>query len=223
VAYAVSQSMPRLSHRLTAATLVTLAIAASSLTGSVSCGPPKDSKSTDAGDPPAPGCPFEVPEQEARCPEVGLQCEFGGEDRVACNSVATCTDLGWLVIPPDERCTPNDEGCPNDSFDITRGGACTAYGMLCSYPAGTCACDGTPSPGGSDWKFTWTCTDPVGDCPAIRPQLGGRCFDEGKRCSYGGCNIVVHNVTQSCVGGVWRRVEDECNASDAGVDAITDG
>jgi len=185
-----------------------------------SCGPPKDQNAADAGgDPPEPGCPFFEPKQEARCPEVGLQCEFGAEDRVACNHLATCTEIGWIVVPPDPRCTPNDEGCPDDAITIPRGGECTAFGMTCSYPEGTCACDGAPGPGGSDFKFTWTCTDPGPGCEPIRPHLGGSCFEEGKVCSYGGCSVVVRNVTQKCVNGVWRATEDQCGApADAGAD-----
>jgi hypothetical protein len=183
------------------------------------CGPPKDQSSADAGgDPPEPGCPFFEPKEQSRCPEIGLQCEFGSDDRIACNSVATCTDIGWITTAPDERCTPNDEGCPDDAVLIARGGPCDALGITCSYPTGTCACDGKFKPGGSDLEFTWTCTDPGPGCEPIRPHLGGSCFEEGKVCSYGGCSLIVHNVTQKCVGGVWRSIADQCGG-DAGLES----
>lgn len=212
--------VPRTLHSFTAPTLVAVILAATSLGGSTSCGPPSANNAdggADTAEPPPPGCAFELPEQEARCPEIGLQCEYGTVDRVVCNSLATCTETGWAVIPPDPRCTPNDEGCPNDALEITRGSACTQFGITCGYATGTCRCEGAPAPGGSDWEFRWSCADAEGTCPKIRPRLGTRCADEGQRCSYGGCNLVIRNVTQSCLDGRWKQVEDDCG--DAGTPA----
>jgi hypothetical protein len=213
----------------TAATLVFVAVSASSFVGSVSCGPRKDANA-DAGpeEPVEPGCPSDPPAQESRCGEVSRQCEYGTEHRVMCNTVATCTDLGWIVVPPDERCTPNDEGCPESSFEIERGAECSLRGILCSYSTATCACDGVAGPGGSDFTFKWSCTDGPELCPPIREHLGSRCFEEGQVCSYGGCGLVVRNITQSCVGGRWERVDDACgdasvSAGDAGSDVGGDG
>lgn len=208
-------------RRLTAATFVLGVVLATSGT-STSCKP--QPKAEDAEDPPFPGCPFEAPAQESRCLEsdISLQCEYGEEHRATCNTIATCTAFGWVVVPPDERCTPNDEGCPESSFEIVRGAECSLRGILCSYSTATCACDGVPGPGGSDFKFNWACTDAQQtDCPQIREHLGSSCFAEGKRCSYGGCSLVVRNITQTCTGGIWRRVDDECG--DGGVVPDTGG
>jgi hypothetical protein len=209
----------------TIATFVTIAVAAGSLGTATSCGP-QPGANDDAGeeDPPEPGCPFDMPAQESRCPEVSLECEYGQADRLVCNWLATCGESGWIVIPPEETCpTGNDPSCPSDSVEIERDTECELHGILCSYNTATCVCEGVAGPGGADWSFKWACAetdDP--SCPMYRPRLGGSCFEEGQRCSYGGCNLIVRNVTEECIDGRWQRVADNCGG-DAGTSDVADG
>jgi hypothetical protein len=170
----------------------------------------------DAGSPCAQDfgtCPAELPEAGAPCvADPTLLCEYGSDQLVQCNAVASCApDGGWSVsMAPDGE----DSGCPTilpagcpPSFAAGEdaGMECSSAGPVsCIYPEGSCFCESESYVATVDGSavYVWLCGGPQSaSCPSSRPRFGTACT-EGEACSY---TTVCDSYASSCVCGAWRQ------------------
>jgi hypothetical protein len=155
-----------------------------------------DSPTGDGG--PGPDCPATPPSAVLgeSCNNTGISCEYGGDPRWTCNTVATCTSGSWSVTSPDPTGCPTKNGpaCPASESDIQPGMACSPTGTscdystasatsfcVCTYPGGPVQLDG----GGAIWQ----CSTSLAGCPALRPRLGAPCSQPNLECDYSVCGL----------------------------------
>jgi hypothetical protein len=107
--------------------------------------------------------------------------------------------------------------CP-PTFAQAYVGGCHLGDAPCSYPEGSCQCDGFPQCGGAmrppavpsaPGKLRCTASDaqwirPDGCTDAI-PKEGAPCAKAGQLCSYGDCAWSA--VKATCKGGAWRLTQ----------------
>jgi hypothetical protein len=158
----------------------------------------------------SPHCPTAAPKAGSTCPKVGLECEYGTNAGIACNTVATCSTSGWTYASslPDTPCV--DGSCPTDYPGAEPSDTCAPKGLVCTYGQGTCTCGAPPGPATVDASVTWDCYHPKG-CPVTRPSLGSPCTTPASTtCDYGAC---AGGVTVYCDHGTWHEVMTGCPAS----------
>jgi hypothetical protein len=114
----------------------------------------------------SPVCPPTPPARGTTCPFTleGIQCEYGDDENIACNTILICMSSSWQSGPvvPAQFCGHGQ--CAASFGEITNGTACPVGGLLCSYDEGSCACD-VPS-------GLWVCAPREATCPFPRPRLG---------------------------------------------------
>lgn len=178
-------------------------------------GPPDGDKTDSSPLPdsgPLPGCPSSLPSSGSACVTLGITCEYGGDVRWTCNTVATCSGGAWsLSETKDPSCpTVNASACPPSESDIQPSAACSNRGLSCNYStmATTSFCN-CMDPGGpiqiDGGGAQWLCTNQfVGGCPAVRPRLGTSCSQPELQCDYGICGMPTGLGVQ-CNGatGTW--------------------
>ena len=163
----------------------------------------------DAGDA-TPPCPSTAPAAGAPCSPVGRTCEYGADPTPACNQIATCTASGWTYGPPTcpSGCAST---CPSGTCPVaylttaspTAASVCSAPGLVCSFPQGTCACSSNAASSAStDAGLHWTCIAAEAGCPDPRPDLGTPCTGS-TTCDYAACSGGIEIVRKS---GVWESV-----------------
>jgi hypothetical protein len=104
--------------------------------------------------------------------------------------------------------------CPPTFAAVPRQTHCSAYGLVCEYPLGRCAC-AVPAAAGAPLDASaeaeWLCQDPAAGCPQPRPLLGSACpaSQEGLACDYGACDIPGSDA-ETCTGGIWVQASVPC-------------
>jgi hypothetical protein len=153
------------------------------------------------------GCPLSPPVSGASCTEQSLSCEYGEDQDLRCDTLATCDGSWNTTVPSGASCPtspPGSNGCPTSYADVHVGQSCTGNSD-CAYPQGRCAC--TLPLGGpvhlADAGSTWTCEAPGGGCPEPRPHAGTACSAGGpQQCDYGTCTL-PGGAEMVCTNGAW--------------------
>jgi hypothetical protein len=159
--------------------------------------------------PPGP-CPTGEPPAGLLCSPDGLECEYGSNPDLSCNSLAECEKSEWTYLNgAGANCPINS--CPLTYDKITDGGHCDTAGSSCGYPAGTCSC-GSDGPlrvslDGSVAGPTWHCVPATAACPSPRPRLGATCPTDGQFCDYGAC---AGGIAIQCTAGTWQEAFTAC-------------
>jgi hypothetical protein len=166
------------------------------------------------------GCPSSAPQAGTPCTKAGLQCEYGNDLNLGCNTLVACQSGTWQSTSPISRGTcptpANGPSCPASYGAVPQQATCTAQNASCAYPEGTCACIiycGSQYPVGHECDagtpYTWQCTGAGQGCPAVRPRVGSACTQEGQNCPYGDCN----GPNLRCTGGAWTYTPTGCPVS----------
>jgi hypothetical protein len=147
-------------------------------------------------------CPISRPTAGAECAVSDIDCEYGSDPELACDTLMDCLDGGWASSgPADAGCaTTNSALCPAMFSAITQDGACAIdagglAGVECYYPEARCWCSLGTAPA------TWQCdTDTSTSCPEPRPRIGSPCeaTDVALACNYASC------LVQICRLGSWQ-------------------
>jgi hypothetical protein len=163
-------------------------------------------------------CPTQAPAAATACTPVGVECEYGSDVDLACNTIARCDASGWTLTPPrTSGCPtpPNPSACAATYGGVPQQQTCGAAAS-CTYPEGTCSCEvycgpqypvGHPCDAGT--PMTWQCTGAGQACPAARPHVGSTCTPEGQLCNYGDCN----STALVCQNGTWHTQVTGCPIS----------
>jgi hypothetical protein len=84
------------------------------------------------------GCPVIPPGANARCSDVGLECEYGSDPNPSCNQIAKCGESGWAyggwTYPGNTGCVTAT--CPGSYSFVGPGTLCESAGLVCEYPEG---------------------------------------------------------------------------------------
>src|SRR5262249_8033509 len=76
------------------------------------------------------GCPSSAPTTGTPCTKAGLQCEYGNDVNLACNTLVACDSGAWRPTSPISRgtCpTPQNGGsCPASYAAVPQQSTCTA-------------------------------------------------------------------------------------------------
>ncbi|HEY1957796.1 MAG TPA: hypothetical protein VGH28_19380 [Polyangiaceae bacterium] len=154
-------------------------------------------------------CPSSPPEQGASCDHEGLDCEWGNDPNLACNTTGHCSGGQWSVQVAFGQCPtpPNPSGCPSSFTSVPVGQLCgSLVGTTCSYQQGFCGCSaetGGPYPADAAAIATWICESPEPGCPQPRPKLGSSCSQEGLACDYAPCSLPT-GASLVCQNGAWQ-------------------
>ena len=160
-------------------------------------------------------CPSAVPAQGSSCSHEGLDCEWGNDPNLACNTTAHCGGGQWNVQQPYGQCPtpPNPTECPASFASVPVGQLCgDLVGTTCSYPQGFCGCSagmGGPYPADASAVATWICESPAAGCPQPRPKLGTSCSQEGLECDYASCGLPT-GASIVCQSGAWQNQPYGC-------------
>lgn len=164
------------------------------------------------------GCPSSAPAAGSACGTQGLECEYGTDPDLACETIARCDSTGWTVTPPATNGCPTQppaSSCPASYASVPQNQTCTTAAS-CTYPQGTCSCEvycGSQYPTGhmceAGTPMTWQCNGPMQGCPASRPLVGSACTDNGLMCDYGDCNA----IGVVCTSGTWHTMHNGCPIS----------
>ncbi len=177
-------------------------------TGSSSGG--SGASSGTVSEPPGP-CPTGEPPVGLLCSPNGLECEYGSNPDLGCNSLFECQKSVWTNANGPNGMTCPINSCPLTYDRITPGGHCDPAGSSCGYPAGTCSCGSEgPIEINIDGGFagpTWHCMPATSVCPSPRPRLGTGCPSDGQFCNYGAC---VGGIAIQCTAGAWQEAFTAC-------------
>ncbi len=163
----------------------------------------------------AVSCPASLPAPATSCDDFLLECEYGSDPDLDCNTQAACQPGGWVITPAQmspscPTSAPGAGGCPATYAGVAVGTACGMTEIDCAYPQGMCACafpEGPVVGPGQDRK--WFCEQPAQGCPEPRPKLGTACATEQQSCDYGTCSIPGGN-TLECLQGAWTVSLSAC-------------
>lgn len=165
-------------------------------------------------------CPSQPPAASSACGSQGVECEYGNDPSIACETIARCDSTGWTVTPPSTQGCPTPPlgpTCPATFASVVEGASCSTP-TSCGYPQGTCTCEvycGPQYPLGHTCEAgtptTWHCEGGGGQpgCPAARPRVGSACSTDKLSCSYGDCN----SIDVVCQGGLWHTQHYGCPIS----------
>lgn len=161
-------------------------------------------------------CQTSVPVNGTVCGNANLQCEYGAGPRPTCNTVATCTNHMWSVVPPTPGACAGlgSQACPIDDKTVPIGQLCkSSFPAICSYTLGYCSCDLSVPDAGDGPR--WSCDNPRAGCDAPRPHLGKKCATQGLVCDYSVCTTqngvrVVCDVVLPSADTVWQQHPFTC-------------
>lgn len=145
------------------------------------------------------GCPLSSPPMNATCSQPGLSCTYGGNVLFGCRDMVACTGTSWAHAGACQEPPPG--ACPAAKPASSSG--CGYEGADCGYDDGTiCNCTSCPGPCTPD-PPVWYCAGPptTPGCPAIAPNLGSPCIEQGLQCSYGACPGMA--TIARCDQGAW--------------------
>jgi hypothetical protein len=161
-----------------------------------------------------PDCPQGVPTPTSPCGRDGLECEYGNDREVQCNTVAECSSQsGWTLLEPETSpsCPSPPSGlapsCPATYASVPVGATCPLSGARCDFPEGFCGCSyiGNLTQHAPPPPLTWTCELLDPSCPRLRPRVGSLCNRSGQSCGYGGA------VSVYCDNGYWSMCGSPCD------------
>jgi hypothetical protein len=166
-----------------------------------------------------PGCTVSAPSSGGACSPQGLECEYGTDPNLECETIARCDAAGWSITPPASSGCPTPApgaSCPASYSVVPQDATCTTA-TSCAYPQGTCSCEvycGPQYPTGhmceAGTPMTWQCTGATTQgCPSSRPRVGSACTDAGLQCNYGDCN----SIGVVCQSGTWHTQQNGCPIS----------
>jgi hypothetical protein len=146
-------------------------------------------------------CPMAAPTAGLPCSVTALECEYGSDPSVACDTLVTCVSPVWHLDhgPATSGCnTTNSATCPVAFADVPVGTSCAGgIGLSCDYPQARCDCRVSPPLA----TLQWDCNTPdETGCPLPRPRIGSACSMDGESCDYGYCS---GGVTLLCSAGTW--------------------
>jgi hypothetical protein len=169
----------------------------------------------DGGPQPGPDCPTSVPAEGASCKIDALQCEYGGDPRSVCNTIAVCNKGSWTYFKGGDPSCPtpatNPPDCPATLAQVQVGAKCPSMGEACNYSTSSatqfCTCSYMGGPVDLDGGFsgTWQCGAPFETgCPTARPRIGAACSQPDLNCSYDSCGA-PSGLSFQCSGqtGTW--------------------
>jgi hypothetical protein len=164
----------------------------------------------DGGGPLSSSCPATPPSSGGAC-SVSLECEYGVDPDVDCDTVATCMSGQWQIrAAPGTPCsTALGPDCPASYSALDQSMTCSPVGTACAYPEARCGCATHCDMFGRQTPF-WCCDDApptTPACPSPRPRIGSSCTTNGTTCDYGGC---TGNVALQCTSGTWQPVSVGC-------------
>ncbi len=176
-----------------------------------------DNTNTDGGL--SNSCPSQSPVASSACSSKGLECEYGTDPNIACDTIARCDPSGWSVTTPSTQGCPTPPlapACPGTFAAVKEGASCTTP-ISCAYGQGTCSCGvycGPQYPVGHTCEAgtpnTWHCEGGGGQgCPEVRPRVGSACASDKLSCSYGDCN----SISVVCQAGLWHTQHYGCPVS----------
>lgn len=166
------------------------------------------------GSAPNQGCPTAAPSGGESCAPAGTSCTYGTDIQPGCRDHWECQSGQWTSVPFDDcnDLVPGD--CP--STMPTSGSECASTPLmtLCEFTAEStmCACTNMDCSGGPCQTLDppeWRCAGPPTEsgCPAVVPNEGTACEQEGLECPYlgGPCGSVgmLHGLKVTCADGVW--------------------
>ena len=158
---------------------------------------PQDTGAPDAGKPDtgSTACPASVPVKGATCSKNGLQCQYGTDPRIGCNTLATCQGTSWTITTPAAgTCPGTAPTCPAKQPT----GVCTSPGEICGYGTTSCACSCGPLCGPGSTGY-WNCHAATTGCPATPANAGTACPTSGATCTYQ-CG---DGGARQCKDGLW--------------------
>jgi hypothetical protein len=170
-----------------------------------------------AGD---PSCPLALPVAGQACASSGLDCEYGSDPELDCDTLMRCSNGAWMTAQtplPGVCATVNPALCAEQYGDITPMQACPAE-MDCYYSEARCYCgcggelfslceSNNPSP-----ALYWGCDTPstaTPSCPVPRPRVGSACsqLSPGPTCDYGAC---IGGIALVCANHRWQQPIPSC-------------
>jgi hypothetical protein len=204
--------------------VVSLGILAACSAGTVTLvgdGGPEAGGGDDGGGQP-PGCPTQQPAAGSICTTQGLECEYGADVRLDCNTIMTCDSAkGWTISNDPTRASGcpsplNPASCPATRASVPDQQTCSTA-AICHYPEGTCSCEvycGSQYPVGhlceAGTPMTWQCSTTNQGCPPTEPRLGAACTPVQGVCGYGNdCDSLAY----SCHDGTWHSTITGCAVS----------
>lgn len=151
-------------------------------------------------------------------PDVGAACQgearcgYGDSAAPQCRTVYDCAGGAWQAddsLKQRYSCEPlPDDYCPSRP-QHERSCVIGTPGLGCQYDGDlTCVCRARePAPGKNG---TWICFGPPANprCPAVMPNLGEGCADQGLACNYDtdGCTAAPIS-SLFCFEGAWEQGE----------------
>jgi hypothetical protein len=165
-------------------------------------------------------CPATTPDPQGKvaCGTEGLQCEYGTDPAIECDTIVTCTGGAWVTTQTPFTgpfCSASNGGsCPEAVEEVAQGTACGSTFFECDIPGAHCGCPPARCecrcPGAGDGTtcttmMTWQCDSVTTQgCPAIRPRLGASCTTPNQSCDYDGADAgACWGDSVQCIGGVW--------------------
>jgi hypothetical protein len=153
-------------------------------------------------------CPSALPSAGQACsPPYGgvLVCEYGGDARGLCRTLAECRGGHWSVL--HEPCAADPSMCPSA---YGAAATCLLPTAICDYPEGRCACVGcSPDADGGLLGGSWRCRpwqNAGAQCPSYGPPLGSACAPEGTTCGDACCAAPSLGQGAVCRDGFWQPV-----------------
>lgn len=168
-----------------------------------------------AGPKPGPACPAAEPAAGATCSVASLTCAYGDSISSFCRREYVCEEQIWQA--QQSACVTQPSGfCPRQPQP---GEACTTgefelFFVPCEYEGGiTCNCVGNPlQQAGIEGQ--WECYGPPPNaaCPAVLPNIGSGCAQNGQSCRYGIVESDCYSPYASvyCYQGAWEAAEAAC-------------
>jgi hypothetical protein len=155
---------------------------------------------------PAEICPV-APSQGASCFTDGLRCTTGDSPRPECRAAWTCRGGSFVdtsvacPAPPEGFCPPAPPGS----------GACASDGSVCTFADGSLCVCATCFGALCHMSPAWLCAPPppTAGCPALVPNDGSGCADDGLECTYGE-ECAGSGATARCTEGSWRWLKTDC-------------
>jgi hypothetical protein len=157
------------------------------------------------------GSPCTAPwPSSTRISGVAAHCTWGDDPRPECRTRAVCEQGSWRVTVPVASCSDPllPLGCaatpPDDGVE------CGEAGQRCWYADGTrCSC--SECEGGAAYPLCqpidppeWKCVRAADGCPAVQPQAGADCTNDGAYCAFD-CELPI-----VCANDVWQWGIENC-------------
>jgi hypothetical protein len=147
-------------------------------------------------------CPLSPPTGSTSCAGVPdqFECTYGDSVRPDCRTAWICSNGTWTSTtsacaePPPSVC---------GSSEPPAGTVCTNMGDVCTYGDSICFCGcggGVLCAAPVEWQCNGPPTTP--GCPAIAPNDGTACAEDGVQCTYGE-SCTPTNAVVACTNGLW--------------------